>query len=119
MRWASRPAGFGQTIRIVGLPNHQSVIVLFDPVTGQPRAMVAANFVTQIRTAAIGAIGCKYMARQESKILAVIGTGQQGRNQLDAALKVLPNIAEIYLCDVNFASAEALARDIAITLRRY
>jgi alanine dehydrogenase len=108
-----KAGGFWSNNQSRGLPNHQSVILLFNPATGQPRALVAANFVTQIRTAAIGAIGCKYMARKESRILSVIGTGQQGRNQLDAALRVLPNIAEIYLCDINPVSAETLARDIS------
>lgn len=108
-----KAGGFWSSNKSMGLPNHQSVIILFNPANGQPRALVAANFVTQIRTAAIGAIGCKYMARSDSRILAVIGTGQQGRNQLQAALKVLPNIAEIYLYDINIASAQALAHDIA------
>lgn len=108
-----KAGGFWSHNKNIGLPNHQSVITLFNPATGQPRALVAANFVTQIRTAAIGAIGCKYMARKESRILVVIGAGQQGRNQLEAALKVLPDITEIYLCDINPASAEALACDIA------
>lgn len=108
-----KAGGFWSNNKNVGLPNHQSAIMLFNPATGQPCAIVAANFVTQIRTAAIGAIGCKYLARKESRVLAVIGTGQQGRNQLEAALKVLPNIAEIYLCDSIFPAAEALARDIA------
>lgn len=107
-----KAGGFWSNNKSMGLPNHQSVIVLFNPVTGQPCALVAANYVTQIRTAAIGAIGCKYMARKESEVLTVIGIGQQGRNQLEAALKVLPNIKEIYLCDANIDFAKTLARDI-------
>ncbi len=108
-----KAGGFWANNMSRGLPNHQSVIVLFDPATGQPRALVAANFVTQIRTAAIGAIGCKYLARQDSRILAVIGTGQQGRNQLEAALQVLPHIEQVVLYDQNIASAQTLAKDIA------
>jgi alanine dehydrogenase len=107
-----KAGGFWSNNKSMGLASHQSVIVLFNPATGQPRALVAANFVTQIRTAAIGAIGCKYLARLDSKVLAVIGTGQQGRNQLAAALRVLPNIEEIYLYDAYPATAEALAGEI-------
>ena len=108
-----KAGGFWANNKEQGLTNHQSVMVLFNPVTGQPSALVAANFVTKIRTAAIGAIGCKYLARPESTVLAIIGAGRQGRNQLEAALKVLPNIKEIFLYDVVAAAAEALARDIA------
>ena len=108
-----KAGGFWANNKNAGLPNHQSAIMLFNPATGQPRAIVAANFVTQIRTAAIGAIGCKYLARPDSRVLAVVGTGQQGRNQLEAALKVLPHIEEIRLCDAIPAAAEALVRDMA------
>ena len=108
-----KAGGFWAGNKSQGLPNHQSAIMLFHPATGQPCAIVAANFVTQIRTAAIGAIGCKYMARQDSGVLAVIGNGQQGRNQLDAALKVLPAIKDIYLSDLYPETAQSLARDIA------
>lgn len=107
-----KAGGFWSHNKKFGLPNHQSVIVLFNPATGQPRAMIAANYVTQVRTAAIGAIGCKYLARRDSQVLTLIGTGQQGRNQLEASLKVLPHIKEIHLCDINVASAESLAKDM-------
>lgn len=108
-----KAGGFWMNNKSKGLPNHQSAIMLFDPSTGQPTAIVAANFVTQIRTAAIGAIGCKYLARKNSKNLAVIGNGQQGRNQLEAALKVLPAIEEIYLFDAYSETAKTLGRDLA------
>lgn len=107
-----KAGGFWANNKSKGLPNHQSAIMLFDPVTGQPSAIVAANFVTQIRTAAIGAIGCKYMARSESEILAVIGNGQQGRNQLKAALKVLPHIKKIFLYDAYPEAAKTLASEM-------
>lgn len=108
-----KAGGFWLNNKEHGLTNHQSVMVLFNPATGQPCALVAANFVTKIRTAAIGAIGCKYLARPDSRTLAVIGAGQQGRNQLEAALKVLPGIQEIYVYDVYASASEALARDIS------
>ncbi|MFA5072787.1 MAG: ornithine cyclodeaminase family protein [Nitrospirota bacterium] len=108
-----KAGGFWSNNKNKGLANHQSVIVLFNPATGQPCAFVAANFVTQIRTAAIGALACKYLARPDCRSLAVIGTGQQGRNQLRATLKVLPSIKKIYLYDINISSATTLARDMA------
>jgi len=108
-----KAGGFWAGNKDKGLPNHQSVIMLFHPSTGQPQALIAANFVTKIRTAAIGAIGCKYLARPDSRILTVIGAGQQGINQLEATLKILPDIEEIYICDVNTEAAAALVRDMA------
>lgn len=104
-----KAGGFWAGNKAKGLANHQSVIVLFDPATGQPCALVAANFVTQLRTAALGAIGCKYLARPDSRVLALIGAGQQGRNQLQATLTVLPGIKEVYVYDAYRPAAEAAA----------
>lgn len=108
-----KAGGFWAGNKDRGLANHQSVIVLFDPSTGQPRALVAANFVTQIRTAAIGAIGCKYLARPESRVLTLVGAGQQGRNQLEATLRIMPAIEEVFVCDLFPAAAEKLVRELA------
>ncbi len=107
-----KAGGFWADNKDKGLPNHQSAIMLFDPATGQPTAVIAANFVTQIRTAAIGAIGCKQLARQDSKVLTLIGAGQQGRNQLEASLKVLPSIKEVWVYDLYRASAEKVVNDL-------
>ena len=107
-----KAGGFWADNKDKGLPNHQSAMMLFDPATGQPTAVVAANFVTQIRTAAIGAIGCKYLARPESRVLALIGAGHQGRNQLEASLKVLLAIEEVWVYDVFRASAEKVVADL-------
>ncbi|MDR3563988.1 MAG: ornithine cyclodeaminase family protein [Negativicutes bacterium] len=108
-----KAGGFWKNNNQRGLTSHQSAMVLFNPETGQPCALVAANYVTKVRTAAIGAIGCKYLARPDSKVLTIIGCGQQGRGQLEATLKMLPGIEEIYLYDAYIQAAEALARDMA------
>ena len=110
-----KAGGFWADNKDKGLPNHQSAIMLFDPATGQPTAVIAANFVTQIRTAAIGAIGCKQLARPDSKVLALIGAGHQGRNQLEASLKVLPAIKEVWVYDVYRSSAEKVVSDLQST----
>jgi len=96
-----------------GLTNHQSTMVLFDPFTGQPKALVAANYITKIRTAALGAVGCKYLARKDSKVLTVIGAGMQGRNQLLATLKVLPNMEKVQVYDINSKYAEKMVEEMA------
>ncbi|WP_034421827.1 ornithine cyclodeaminase family protein [Thermanaerosceptrum fracticalcis] len=108
-----KAGGFWVNNKDKGLTNHQSTMVLFDPATGQPQALVAANFVTKIRTAALGALGLKYLARPDSRVLAVIGAGLQGRNQLEAALKILPGVREIYLYDIYHAGALKLAQDLS------
>lgn len=70
-----------------GLMNHQSTIMLFDADTGQCRAVVGANLVTALRTAAASAISIKYLSRPDSKVLGMIGAGHQSMFQLRAALQ--------------------------------
>lgn len=69
-----------------GLTNHQSTVFLFNPDTGQPSAMVGGNYLTAMRTAASSAISIKYLARQDAKVLGLIGAGHQATFQLRAAL---------------------------------
>ena len=68
-----------------GLTNHQSTVFLFDPDTGRPYAMVGGNYLTAVRTAAASAISIKYLSREESKVLGMIGAGHQSTFQLRAA----------------------------------
>src|SRR3569833_1204258 len=56
----------------VGLPSEMALLNLFDPDTGKPTAMIDATAITDMRTGAVTALGAKFMARKNSKILAQI-----------------------------------------------
>ncbi|MDH5189338.1 MAG: ornithine cyclodeaminase family protein [Rhodospirillaceae bacterium] len=73
-----------------GLTNHQSSTLLFDPETGMASALVSANYLTGVRTGASSAIATKYLSRQDSSELGIIGTGVQAGYQLRATLAVRP-----------------------------
>lgn len=70
-----------------GLTSHQSSIFLFDPDTGKCRAVVGGNLLTAMRTAAASAISIKYLARQDAKVLGMIGAGHQSTFQMRAAIE--------------------------------
>ncbi|MEP3296832.1 MAG: iminosuccinate reductase BhcD [Pseudoruegeria sp.] len=70
-----------------GLINHQSTVFLFDPNTGKVAAMVGGNLLTALRTAAASAVSIKYLARNDSKVMGMIGAGHQAKFQLRAALE--------------------------------
>lgn len=57
----------------LGLPSELAVLLLFDPRTGVPKAILDASGITDMRTGAITAIGAKHLARKDSKVLAHIG----------------------------------------------
>jgi len=70
-----------------GLINHQSTVFLFDPDTGKPAAMVGGNLLTALRTAAASSVSIKHLARQDAKVMGMIGAGHQATFQLRAALE--------------------------------
>ncbi|MCP5373481.1 MAG: ornithine cyclodeaminase family protein [Hyphomicrobiales bacterium] len=57
----------------VDLPSEVAVLNLFDPVTGVPKAFIDATAITDMRTGAVTAIGAKYLARKDCKVLGHIG----------------------------------------------
>ncbi len=56
-----------------GLPSEMALLNLFDPRTGMPKALLDATAITEMRTGALTAIGAKYLARKDSKVLGHIG----------------------------------------------
>ena len=73
-----------------GLINHQSSVLLFDPETGRPVALVGGNLLTALRTAAASAVSIKYLAPKGAKVLGMIGAGHQSAFQLRAAARAHP-----------------------------
>jgi len=57
----------------IGLPSEIAMLTLFDPATGVPLAILNATSITDIRTGAMTALGAKYLARKDSKILGHVG----------------------------------------------
>jgi ornithine cyclodeaminase/alanine dehydrogenase-like protein (mu-crystallin family) len=72
-----------------GLDAHQGGVMLFDGETGELRALIDASAVTSIRTAAVSAVATRALARPESTVLAILGSGVQARAHLKAMAKVL------------------------------
>ena len=64
------------------LPSVMAVIIYNDPETGYPLAIMDATRITAYRTGAASAIASKYLARQNSRTLGLIGTGYQAQTQI-------------------------------------
>jgi ornithine cyclodeaminase/alanine dehydrogenase-like protein (mu-crystallin family) len=56
-----------------GLPSEMGLLNLFDPATGAPVAVIDAAALTDMRTGAVTAVGAKYLARKDSRVLGHIG----------------------------------------------
>ncbi|UCF98689.1 MAG: hypothetical protein JSV89_03920 [Spirochaetaceae bacterium] len=83
-----------------GLPYISGLIVLNDPDTGLPLAVMDCVWITAMRTGAATAVAARYLARKESKTLGVLGAGVQGFSNLEA-LKVLFPIERVAAYDID------------------
>ena len=70
-----------------GIINHQSTVFLFDPDTGKASAMVGGNLLTALRTAAASSVSISHLARDDAKVIGMIGAGHQATFQLRSALE--------------------------------
>ena len=70
------------------LPTVMAVIVLTDPKTGFPLAVLDGTYLTSMRTGAVGALAVKLLSRKNAEIAGFVGCGVQARTQLACAMEV-------------------------------
>jgi ornithine cyclodeaminase len=74
-----------------GIPSSQGLMLMFDQKTGVPKSILLDDgYLTDIRTAAAGALAAKYFAPKKIKAIGVIGTGIQASLQLQYLQKYTP-----------------------------
>ncbi len=93
----------------LGLPSVNGLMVLFSTRTGMVEALLLDNgYLTDLRTAAAGAVAAKYLARADSRRVAVLGAGVQAGLQLEALTLVRDiDSARIWARDPDRAAAAA------------
>jgi ornithine cyclodeaminase/alanine dehydrogenase-like protein (mu-crystallin family) len=71
-----------------GIHTHNATILLYRTETGQPLAAMDGRLITEMRTAAVSAAVTKHLARPQSAVLALLGSGVQARAHLQALSRV-------------------------------
>lgn len=66
---------------------HQGTVLLFEAEHGCLKAIMDASSITAIRTAAVSGVATKLLAREDSRTLAILGSGVQARTHLEAMLR--------------------------------
>jgi ectoine utilization protein EutC len=100
----------------LGLPSLNGLMILFSATTGLVQALFLDNgYLTDVRTAAAGAVAAKWLAPETVETAGVIGTGVQARLQIEAAHLVRP-FTRVLVWGRDRDKAEACARDIAASL---
>lgn len=93
------------------IPTHQALIAMFDSETGAPTALLDGTEITAARTGAGSALSARLLAREDSSVLAILGTGVQARSHARAVVRVRP-IAEIRVAGRDPRKASVLAAEL-------
>jgi ornithine cyclodeaminase/alanine dehydrogenase len=95
-----------------GLPYISGLLILNDPETGIPLAVMDCVWITAQRTGAATAVAAKYLARPDSQVVGILGCGVQGRSNLEA-LRVLFPIRRVLAYDVNPETKRGYAAEMS------
>ena len=95
-------------------PSHQALIAVFDPGTGTPLAVMDGTHITAARTGASSAVATRAVARDDARVLTILGAGVQGRSHLDA-VRLVRDFEEVRIASRTFEHAQALAEEHGAT----
>jgi len=107
IKWVS---GFPQN-QSRGLPYISGLLILNDPETGIPTAVMDCTWITAMRTGAATAVAAKYLARKDSSTVGIVACGVQGRTNLEA-LSCLFDIEYVKAFDIYPEIADNFAREM-------
>ena len=105
IKWVNSHAGNAAR----GLPAVMAMILINEPETGRPLALLDGTLITRLRTGAAAAVATRTLARKDAATVGVIGCGGQSLPMLRAIAHVM-TIGELRRADRDPARAEALAR---------
>jgi len=96
----------------IGLPSTTGLMVVFSSKTGLLEALLLDNgYLTDVRTAAAGAVAARHLARADAKHVCIIGAGVQSKMQL-MAMTLVRDIKSAVIWARDAAKAEAVAESL-------
>ncbi len=98
------------------LPYITGLLILNDPDTGIPTAIMDCTWITAMRTGAATAVAARYLARKDSSTVGIVACGVQGRSNLEA-LSCLFQIKQVKAYDLYPEIAERYAREMSEKLQ--
>ena len=95
-------------------PSHQALIAVFVAETGTPTAVMDGTHITAVRTGGGSAVATRALARDDARVLTILGGGVQGRSHLDAVGRVR-DFQEVRIASRNPEHAHAFAEETGAT----
>ena len=97
-----------------GLPYITGLLALNDPETGIPMAVMDCAWITAARTGASVGVSAKYLAREGSRVAAILGCGVQARMSLRALAEVLPKLSKVQCYDLYPEAARRFIEEMSL-----
>lgn len=91
---------------------NKQLVAVFDSENGAFKGAIIGTAIGELRTGAIGGVAIKYLARKDSKVLGVLGTGRQAVTQLQAAVHVR-EFTNIYVFSRDKDNREKFAQEMS------
>jgi alanine dehydrogenase len=106
---------------LAGLPSELALLLLMDPATGVPRAILDATAITEMRTGAVTAIGAEHLARRDARTLGHVGARGTAYWNVRLLCRVLPSLEEVRVHsrrpESRSAFAERLRGELPVPVR--
>jgi len=95
-----------------GSREDDQLVVVYDAATGELRGIVQGERIGAMRTGALGGVAIRHAAREDAKILGIIGSGRQARTQLEGAA-VVRDLTEVRVYSRSAKKREAFASEMS------
>jgi ornithine cyclodeaminase/alanine dehydrogenase len=109
VKWVS---GFADNPRS-GLPYISGLLVLNDTETGFPISVMDCTWITAKRTGAVTGVAAKHLAKEDSRVLGILGCGVQGRSNLEALMVVSKSLDRVRAYDTNDKNLQTYVKEMS------
>ncbi len=109
VKWVSV---FPQNPSRFGRQNLSALIVLSEIRSGFPIAVMDGTLASNLRVGAMGGLGAKYLARDDSRVIGFIGAGEQAKMHLIAMKTVRPSIEQCRVCALTAEEEDQFIADL-------
>jgi ornithine cyclodeaminase len=109
---AGEPHGSAEKDLLLNEGRVQATYLLLDPETARPRLTIAANYFTDLRTAATSAVATKFLARPKASTLGIFGTGRLALAHL-AVLPLARRFDRVLVCGRNSSRSAEFVQKVS------
>jgi ornithine cyclodeaminase/alanine dehydrogenase-like protein (mu-crystallin family) len=102
-KYSTRPGKYCGFIFLVNIEN------------AEPLAIIHDSVIQRLRVGADAAIGTRHMARPNSEVFGILGSGGMAKTQLDCTIALCPSIKKVQIYSPTRDNREAFARDARMT----